>query len=67
MYASVNFKTKKELKAAIASGQEIRVTSPGPFPAPRDGKCSLEGPWYPEAHKWYAQALVVSGVITWVK
>lgn len=67
MYVSPNFKTKKALKEAIAAGKEVRVFSPGPFPAPTDGRCSLEGPHYPEPHKWYASAVIEGGLVKSVK
>lgn len=35
--------------------------------APQDGKVTLEGPHYPEPHKWYAQAVVRNGVIIQVR
>ena len=67
MYTDVNFKTKKALREAIAAGRTIGVYSPGPFPCPQDGRVTLEGPHYPEPHRWYAEAWVESGVITKVK
>lgn len=67
MYTSVNFKSKKQLKEAIAAGRQISVFSPGPFPAPNNGQVSLEGPYYPEPHRWYATAQVKDGIIVSVK
>ena len=63
MYCQVNFKTKKDLKAAVASGQPVKVFSPGPFPCPENGKVYLEGPHFPEPHRWYTQATVKDGNI----
>ena len=63
MYTTQNFKTKKALKAAVAAGQLIGVYSPGPFPCPANGPVTLEGPHYPEPHKWYAQAVLKDGII----
>jgi hypothetical protein len=65
MYTDTNYKTKKALKEAVAAGKSIGVFSPGMFPAPRNGKVTLEGPH--GYHKWYAQATVVDGIITKVK
>lgn len=62
-YADTNFKSKKALKEAIAAGRTVGVFSPGPFPVTRNGRVTLEGPHYPQAHKWYATAVVVDGVI----
>ena len=57
-YASKNFKTKKALKEAVANGEKIQVWQPGPFPLDTSRTVSLEGPWYPEPHRWYATATV---------
>ena len=62
-YTSKNFKTKKALKEAVAAGEVITVYSPGPFPVNQNGKVSLEGPHYPEPHKWYATATVIDGKV----
>ena len=64
MYTSVNFKTKKALKEAVAAGQEVRVFQPGPFGEnePKDGEVFLEGPHFPAPHTWYARAVVKDGV-----
>lgn len=67
MYATTNFKSKKALVEAVKSGAQIGVYSPGPFPCPTDGRVSLEGPWFPQPHRWYAQAEVKSGIIVKVK
>ncbi len=67
MYCSPNFKTKKALKEAIAKGQKVTVFSPGPFPANQNGIEYIEGPHYPEPHKWYATAVVENGIIVKVK
>jgi hypothetical protein len=62
-YASINFKTKKALKTAVAEGKKVQVWSPGPFPVDQNGRVSIEGPHYPEPHKWYATAIVEDGLI----
>jgi hypothetical protein len=66
-YTTINFKTKKALKEALAAGKQIGVFSPGPFPVKQNGTVSLEGPHYPEPHKWYASATVKDGYIVSVK
>lgn len=66
-YASKNFRTKKALKEALAAGETVTVTSPGPFPPKANGTEYLEGPWYPEAHRWYASVEVKDGVVVKVK
>lgn len=66
-YTTVNFRTKKALKEAVAAGTKIGVYSPGPFPVAQDGPLALEGPHYPEPHKWYAEAEVKGGFVIKVK
>lgn len=66
-YTTVNFKSKKAFKEAVAKGTRVGVWSPGPFPVPENGKVVIEGPQYPQPHQWYAQATVKDGVVTKVK
>lgn len=70
-YTVINFKTKKDLKAAVAAGQRVEVFQPGPFGPSvdtRNGKeISLEGPHYPKPHTWYARAVIENGVVVSVK
>ena len=69
MYTSVNFKSKKELKEAIATGRKISVYQPNQmFPVNTTvGTVYLEGPHYPKPHRWYATAVLVDGYIVSVK
>jgi len=64
MYVEPNFKTKKELKAAIKAGNKVTIYSPGPFPAKLDGQEFVEGPHYPKPHTWYARVRVSGGYVT---
>lgn len=66
-YVRPNFKTKKALKEAVAKGNRVEVFSPGPFLANQNGQEFVEGPHYPEPHKWYAQVCITNGVVTSVK
>lgn len=67
-YTDVNFKTKKALKAAVKEGKQVTVFQPGPFGGSvRDGQVCLEGPHYPEPHRWYATATVKAGVVVSVR
>lgn len=63
MYCHPNFRTKKALKEALASGQRVTVTENTPWGTRdvADGAVYLEGPHYPEPHKWYAQGVVKDG------
>ena len=63
MYTETNFKSKKALKEAVAAGRKVGVYSPGPFPCPENGEVSIEGPHYPEPHRWYARVRLQGGVI----
>ena len=63
MYVNPNFKTKKELRAAVADGKEVSIFSPGPFPAPSNGKATIEGPHYPQPHVWYANVEIKNGLV----
>jgi len=69
MYTTQNFRSKKALKEAIAVGQVVTYFQPGPFGGNeiQDGTIFLEGPHYPEAHKWYAEATVQGGRVVKVK
>ena len=67
MYTNENFATKKQLKEALASGRIIGTYQPGPFPAKTEGWVALEGPHYPKAHTWYAEAFLVNGNVTKVR
>ena len=71
MYTDTNFKTKKALKEAVATGKKVTYYQPngdltGAVP-PRDGTIVIEGPHYPAPHKFYAQCEVKDGVIIKVK
>jgi hypothetical protein len=67
MYVSPNVKTKKELKERVTRGESVYVFSPGPFPCPQNGHVSVEGPHYPQPHRWYAEVTVEGGIVKSVK
>lgn len=67
MYVDPNFKTKKALKEAITAGKNILVYAPGLGTIPRDGRVSLEGPHFPEPHKWYGEGTMKDGKLIGVK
>ena len=69
-YTRINYKTKKALREAIAEADstgdrsKLAVFQPGPFgPNIRNGTAYLEGPHYPEPHRWYAKVEVAGGLI----
>lgn len=67
MYVSPNFKSKKELKEALAAGKTVTVFAPGLGAPPVNGSCTVEGPHYPEPHKWYGSVTITNGKVTAVK
>jgi hypothetical protein len=69
MYTMQNFRTKKQLREAVAAGQRVSIYQPGPFGGtePRDGVVSVEGPHFPEPHRWYAEVTLRDGVVVSVK
>lgn len=71
MYTDKNFKTKKELKEAVAAGKQVTVYQPNAdltgAKVPTDGTVSLEGPHYPAPHTWYAEATLQNGKVIKVK
>lgn len=67
MYTSVNFKTKKELKQAVADGQKITLFAPGLGAPKADGTEYVEGPHYPQPHRWYAQVEMKGGYVVKVR
>lgn len=56
MYVSPNFKTKKALKDALANGDRVTVFAPV-LGSPRVPEDSVEGPWSPAPHSWYARVV----------
>lgn len=63
MYTVRNFRNKKALREAVAQG-DVPVYQPGPFgPDVPDGSGAVEGPHYPEPHRWYAAVTVKDGRI----
>ena len=68
MYTNKNYQTKKALKQDVADGVKVSTFQPGGvFPAKTDGTAFLEGPHYPEPHRWYAQVELVKGLVVKVK
>lgn len=70
MYCKPNFISKKALKEAVARGEAVTIFQPNDMfgtKVPTDGSVTLEGPHYPEPHKWYAQATLKDGKVVSVK
>jgi hypothetical protein len=62
MYTIEDFKTKKAMKEAFASGKKIRVYYPG-IQGVKTGRVCIEGPHYPKPHSWYADVEIENMVI----
>ena len=67
MYVTPNFKTKKELKEAVAAGRYVSVFAPGLGKPAAEGWETVEGPHYPEPHRWYANVWMEAGRVVKVK
>lgn len=63
MYCTKNFKTKKELKEAVARGDRVTLFAPGLGEPKRDGDEYVCGPHAPQPHKWYAKVVMQHGVV----
>ena len=68
-YTVENFKTKKALRDAVKSGEKVRCFQPGLGPdlSNYTGTITLEGPHYPQPHRWYASAQLENGIVVKVK
>ena len=68
MYTVKNYRSKKDLKADVANGVKVATFQPGGmFPAKTEGIEVIEGPHFPEPHKWYAQVELRDGLVIKVK
>ena len=71
MYTVTNYRTKKALVEAVKAGVDVRVWQPNAdvtgATVPKDGVVFLEGPHYPEPHRWYAQATLKDGKVVRVR
>lgn len=70
-YTVKNFKTKKEVKEAVATyrsdtqGPAVKCYNPGLGGdlSNHTGKVYLEGPHYPQPHRWYAEGEMLNGIL----
>jgi hypothetical protein len=70
MYVNPNYRTKKALKEAIAQGATVEVYQPNNVfnvQVPANGSVYLEGPHYPEPHRWYAKGVMKDGKLIAIK
>jgi hypothetical protein len=68
-YTTKNFKSGAELKRALKAGEKITCYSPGIPDVPKNGTGSvfLEGPHFPQPHKWYLKGWMENGFLVSVK
>ena len=65
-YITCNPRTKKQVKQELKDGKRLEVyqlTPYGRMDVIDQEKVYLEGPHYPEPHRWYGVAKVKAGVI----
>ena len=67
MYTTRNFKTKKQLKEAVAAGEQVYLFAPGLGQPRTNGTEFVEGPHYPQLHTWYAQVEMRDGMVVKVR
>jgi hypothetical protein len=63
MYTVRDYKTKKELKEAVAKGEKVTLYAPGMGKPKDNGIEYVEGPHYPKPHTWYAKVTMKDGVV----
>jgi hypothetical protein len=63
-YVDPNYKTKKDFIAAVKAGKLHYTYNPsGMFPVSQNGSDVVEGPHYPQPHRWYSSVVVKDGVV----
>lgn len=67
MYTTENFQTKKAFKDAVAAGKQVTIFAPGLGVPVMNGTEYLEGPHYPQPHRWYAQVQMKDGKVVKVR
>lgn len=63
MYTVRNFKSKKQLREAVANGERVEIYAPGMGTPRENGIEYLEGPHCPAPHSWYARVEMKDGAI----
>lgn len=60
-YSETNYKTAKAFKEALKLGP-VPVYQPGGMYPLREGHSVIEGPHFPEPHRWYVAVIVQGGL-----
>ena len=65
VYLYPNMKSKKAYKEALKEGKRITALEHTPFGARsiHDETVTFSGPHFPQAHKFYGQAVVKDGIV----
>jgi hypothetical protein len=67
MYCTYNFKTKRDFKDALKNGMSLTLYAPSLGQPKENGPEFVEGPHYPEPHKWYAEVEMKDGKVIKIK
>ena len=67
MYVTGNPKTKKALREALQRGETLTIFAPGLGTPKENGVENVEGPHYPEPHRWYGVGTMHQGMLIKVK
>ena len=67
MYTDTNYQSKKELKLAVERGDKVTLFAPGLGSPKANGTEFVEGPHYPQPHKFYAEVTMKDGYVIKVK
>ena len=69
MYCVTNYPSKAAVRRAIEEhGDAGEVFQPGIGPeVPANGTVTVEGPHYPQPHRWYGTATLADGRIVGIK
>ena len=62
-YTLENFKTKKAMLAALRALGKLEAFQPGGMFPLKEGNVTIEGPHYPQPHRWYASGIVKDGYL----
>ena len=67
-YVNPNYKTKNEFLTAVKAGVVHRTYNhSGLFGTTQDGSDTVEGPHYPQPHRWYSEVKVREGKVVSAK
>lgn len=68
-YVNPNYKTKKEFVSAVKSGVKHEPYNPSGMFTNNSFAYNdvIEGPHYPQPHRWYAQVRVENGIVVSAK